>query len=486
MKPNWTPILFAGLGGVVLSVAIARSADLQPMAVTGLSGTLRIQQGAPCGEHVDVTTSATGGRLELTPSEGIPLVGGSRLWTLTRGTVSFAGFAASGSCLGFDETQTYSTVRVQISRAVSFTATPTPTPDVYSVVIPKANFLLSYATTVDGNPETGTKVPKEDVTGTINLAAGTVQMHVVLGTRVTFRAGCVPYIGCAINETHDGTLTADLTGTIVFPDSDGDGVPDRTDNCKFTANPTQASVATPTITPPPATTLASCLSRDFGVAAAADVCDGTAVAITNNAPLQFVLGANLVTWRAVDGLTRVATGTQTVTIVDTTPPTFTSVPPNVFMNNCGPANLGLPTATDDCAGTPTFSNNAPPIFYVGVTPVTWTATDVSGNERTAVQTVTVVDEVPPTVTCVATNPPGSSFRVSSTDACLGAPVIRLGSHVLADGEVIMINETGQPGVRLLNTVGPDRIKHFQVGRGEAIISATDASNNVATVACPVR
>jgi hypothetical protein len=309
---------------------------------------------------------------------------------------------------------------------------------------------------------------------------------VVLGTRVTFRAGCVPGLGCVINETHNGTLTADLAGTIVFPDADGDGVPDRTDNCKFTANPTQATVATPTLTPPPAVTLDSCLSRNFGVAAAADVCNGLPVTVTSDAPTQFDLGANLVTWRAADSMSRVATATQTVTIVDTTPPTFTSVPPNVFMNNCGPASLGLPTATDDCAGQPTFSNDAPPIFYVGVTPVTWTATDVSGNERTAVQTVTVVDEVPPAVTCDATNPPGSSFRVSATDACLGAPVIRLGTHVLADGEVIMINETGRPGIRLVNTVGPDRIKHFQVGKGEAIISATDASDNVATVACPVR
>ncbi len=485
MTTKLTLFSLAGLGGVMLAATLAHSADLQPMTVTGLTGSLRVQPGVPC-DDVDVTTPVTGGRLELTPAEGIALAGGNRLWTLTRGSVSFAGFSASGSCLGFDETQTYSTIHVQISRAVSFTATPTPTPGVYNVVIPKENFQLTYVTTVDGDPETGSKVPKEDVTGTINLNAGTLQMRVVLGTRVTFRAGCVPYVGCVINETEDGTLTANLNGTIVFPDSDADGVPDRTDNCRFTANPTQAVVATPTITPPPAVTLDSCLSRNFGVAAAADVCDGTAVTITSNAPVQFDLGANLVTWRAVDGLTRVATATQTVTIVDTTPPTFTTVPPNVFMNNCGPATLGLPTATDDCAGAPTFSNNAPPIFYVGVTPVTWTATDVSGNQRTAVQTVTVVDEVPPTVTCEAVNPPGSSFRVTAEDACLGEPVIRLGSFVLGNGEVIMINETGKPGIRLVNTVGSDGVRHFQVGRGEAAITATDASNNVATVACPVR
>ena len=59
------------------------------------------------------------------------------------------------------------------------------------------------------------------------------------------------------------------------------------------------------------------------------------------------------------------------------------------MNNCGPANLGMPTATDDCGGSPAFTNNAPPKFFVGTTPVTWTATDLSGNHATATQTVTV-------------------------------------------------------------------------------------------------
>jgi thrombospondin type 3 repeat protein len=486
MKIKMTLLSLGGAATIAAGTVVVQSADMQPLIVSGMTGTLRIQQGVPCDDDVDRTVPVTSGRLTLTPSEGIPLSGGNRMWTLATGTVTFGGFSVSRSCLGFSETRTYGDIHVQISRAVTFTATPTPTPGIYNVVIPKANFVITYVTTVNGSTEIGTKQPKQDVTGTINMADGTMQMRVVLGTRVTFKAGCVEYLGCVINETRDGTQTANLAGTMEFPDVDGDGVPDRSDNCKYTANPTQAPVATPTITPPPATTLNSCLSRAFGRAAAADVCDARAVSVTNNAPTQFNLGANVVTWFATDWMSRVASATQSVTIVDTTPPTFTSVPPDVFMANCGPASLGTPTATDDCAGAPTFSNNAPPIFYVGVTPVTWTATDVSGNNRTALQNVTVVDTVPPTVTCVATNPTGSSFRVSATDACLGAPVIRLGSYVLNEGEVIMINETGQPGIRLKNDISSGGIRHFQVGRGEAIISATDASSNVATVACPVR
>jgi hypothetical protein len=84
---------------------------------------------------------------------------------------------------------------------------------------------------------------------------------------------------------------------------------------------------------------------------------------------------------------------------------------------------------------------------------------------------------------VSAGPPDGMFQVSSSDACAGAPTIRLGSYVLADGERIKINETGQPGVHLINEISPDHIRHFQVGKGEAVITATDASGNVATATC---
>jgi thrombospondin type 3 repeat protein len=471
-------------GAAALASTLALGADLSPMSVTGLSGTLRIQQPIPCDGHIDHTTAVTSGKLELTPADGIDVAGGGKYFSLTRASVVFAPFTVSGSCVGISETSNYGPVRVELARAVSFTAAPTPAPGVYSVNIPRESFLIHYTTTVNGDLEDGTKQPRDNVTGTIDLAAGTVQMHVVLATRVTFRALCTD-LGCVINETHDGSLTADITGTIVFPDADGDGVPDRSDNCRFVANPDQTPVTSPQLTPPPAVTLNSCASRAFGRAFAADVCDAGPVTLTNNAPLRFEVGANLVTWRAQDSLARVTTGDQTVTIVDTTPPSFTSVPASLSLTNCGPAALGTPAATDDCAGSPTFSNDAPPIFYVGTTTVTWTARDASGNTSTATQSVNVVDTVAPIVTCVPVSPTGNSFRVSSGDAC-GAAVIRLGSYVLAEGETIHVNETGQPGVRLVNGVRGDTARHFQVGHGEAIVSATDGSGNVSTVACPVR
>jgi hypothetical protein len=254
-------------------------------------------------------------------------------------------------------------------------------------------------------------------------------MRVVLGTRVHFEAGCPPVGPCLINEDHDGTLTATIAGTLMFPDSDGDSVPDRTDNCRFVANPDQTLVPTPVITAPADRTLASCVASALGAAAAADRCDGGPVTVTHDAPATFAAGPNVVTWTAQDAKGRQATDTQTVTVVDTTDPMFTFVPPAVSLNDCGPANLGQPTAVDDCAGAVTFTNDAPASFPLGPTVVTWTATDPAGNKTTATQNVTVTDTVPPLVSCDPTNP--QAGRSWCRARCLHGSAARLAGHLRA-------------------------------------------------------
>ena len=478
MTTKRTLLLIGGLTGIVLAGAPARGGDLLPMIVTNLSGNLHVSQGIPCGT-AQSDSAITGGRIELTPAGGVNVAGGKQ-FVLTRATLDFAAFNISGSCSGFGGSRHYTSLHVQLAKATAFTATDAGG-GAFAVTIPKADFLIYEAAVVDSKSETGYKQPSQDVTGTIDLTNGTVQMTVVLGTSVHFKEGCLGD-HCVIDETDGGTLTTTLSGTITLPDSDGDGVPDGVDNCRFTPNPDQTPVATPVITAPPNLTLGSCADHHIGVASAADVCEGRAVSVSNDAPGTFAIGANTVTWSGNDGVDPVVHATQTVTIVDTTAPVFTFVPPDITLNDCKSVDLGLPAATDDCAGTVTFTNNAPASFGVGETLVTWTAGDVSGNHATAVQIVTVHDTVPPTVSCVATNPTGSSFRVSATDAC-GAPTIRLGTYVLATGEIVKIEQTGQPGIRLVNDVKSGAIRHFQVGKGEAVITATDGSGNVASAIC---
>jgi Ca2+-binding RTX toxin-like protein len=90
---------------------------------------------------------------------------------------------------------------------------------------------------------------------------------------------------------------------------------------------------------------------------------------------------------AVDFMGNRATDSFLVTVVDTTPPALV-VPPDVTISACDRPNIGTATATD-IASTPTVTNDAPPLFALGLTIVTWRATDPSGNEATGVQRVTV-------------------------------------------------------------------------------------------------
>src|SRR2546427_2593372 len=263
MKTKWT-VLVLGVSGIALTAALARSADLQPLVATGLAGTLRIQQSVPCANDVDQTTPVTSGRIELSPATGIDVPGGKR-FVLTRASVTFAPLSISRSCLGVSGTRNYTEIGVQLAQITSFTAAPMGG-GIYAATIPKSDVLISEATVVNDKLEAGLKHPSEDVTGTIDLVHGTVQMRVVMATKVHFKGGCL--IGCLIDEYRNGTLTAEISGQGVFPDSDSDGVPDQFDNCPYVSNRRQKPVASPVVTPPPALTIASCADHQIGVARA--------------------------------------------------------------------------------------------------------------------------------------------------------------------------------------------------------------------------
>ena len=100
-----------------------------------------------------------------------------------------------------------------------------------------------------------------------------------------------------------------------------------------------------------------------------------------------------------------ATVSTNVAIKDEENPTITC-PANVTVNaNTGlcyatGVNLGTPGTTDNC-GVASVSNDAPATFPIGNTTVTWRATDFKGNYLTCQQTVTVVDNQFPEISCQA-------------------------------------------------------------------------------------
>ena len=73
---------------------------------------------------------------------------------------------------------------------------------------------------------------------------------------------------------------------------------------------------------------------------------------------------------------------------------------------CGAAvTLSTPSVSDDCSVYPTtltVTNNAPSLFPVGETIMTWTATDAAGNSATCTQSVTVIDNELPVASCNST------------------------------------------------------------------------------------
>ena len=59
---------------------------------------------------------------------------------------------------------------------------------------------------------------------------------------------------------------------------------------------------------------------------------------------------------------------------------------------CSVTSLTAPTATDNCAGSVTVTNNASlPITTQGTTVVTWTYTDAEGNTTTQDQNIIIDD-----------------------------------------------------------------------------------------------
>jgi len=273
-----------------------------------------------------------------------------------------------------------------------------------------------------------------------------------------------PYTAeCSVDTTLDGTGSSDPDGdpltydwegpfesspetgampTVVFPAPTGPKSVNLTVTDSFRySDSCSAQVAVqdtlaPSITPPD-DVLDECTSpigtpADLGTPVTDDVCDDS-LTVTNDAPALFPLGDTPVEWTATDDSGNSASATQTVMIIDNTPPDLTA--PADIVAECTspdgtPVNLGVPVVSDICDASVYVVNDAPPLFPVGTTPVLWTATDDSGNQSLDGQVVTVQDTIPPTIHCNAPatiTPPDApiSFTATAEDICDAAPFVEI-------------------------------------------------------------
>jgi hypothetical protein len=136
--------------------------------------------------------------------------------------------------------------------------------------------------------------------------------------------------------------------------------------------------------------------------------DGDSITFSFSPAGPYNLGLTTVVLTATDSKGASSSCTTTINVIDNVPPTITAPAPvtiNASLGMCSVPSasviLGTATASDNCSGVISITNDAPASFPVGSTMVTWTAVDAKGNVRVAIQKVTVVNTTPPAISATA-------------------------------------------------------------------------------------
>ncbi|MFY9621690.1 MAG: HYR domain-containing protein [Pyrinomonadaceae bacterium] len=251
----------------------------------------------------------------------------------------------------------------------------------------------------------------------------------------------------------------------------------------------------------------------LGTATANDNCPGFVVTRTGvPAGNNFPVGTTTITYRVTDRVGNFTEDTQTVTVIDNTPPVI-SCPANITQNTdpgvcSATVNVGTATATDNCDSNPTIVGtrsdsqplNAP--YPKGTTTITWTATDHASptpNQSSCVQTITVEDNEAPVITTTGLTPilwPANhayhtfnvaTFVIGASDNCDSLSVSDVTIQKVTSDET---EEGGGDGNTLNDIIIAADCKSFQV-RAERRNSAdgrvytvtfqvTDSEGNVGT------
>src|SRR5574338_351994 len=239
-----------------------------------------------------------------------------------------------------------------------------------------------------------------------------------------------------------------------------------TDSSGNAANATQkvtvVDTTAPTISAPADITQEATSKSDNTISLQnANATDNVGIAsVTNDAPASFPVGETTITWTATDQAGLTSTATQKITIVDTTKPEIrvsdiTIEATSEDKNSVDFSNI----RADDLVEIASLSSDAPQYFTLGITTVTWTATDEAGNTATATQTITVQDTTAPTITA----PSDVIFEATSADA----NSVSLGQPITADS----VSDVA---------ISSDAPESFKLGNTTITWTATDSSGNTAT------
>lgn len=189
------------------------------------------------------------------------------------------------------------------------------------------------------------------------------------------------------------------------------------------------------------------------------------VAVANNATAAyFPVGTTVITWTATDPSGNTDTMMQRITVIDNEMPVAhlasTSLSFTAAAGKCGiSVALDAPTASDNC-GIASITNNAPAVFPVGTTLVTWTVMDLAGYKTRLKQTITVTDNEAPSIQAPAAISTNTASGTNSASLALASPLA-----------------TDNCGIA---SVSNDAPAFFPVGTTVVTWTATDLSGNTAT------
>jgi hypothetical protein len=274
----------------------------------------------------------------------------------------------------------------------------------------------------------------------------------------TFALGTTT-VTCSATDAHGNTGSASFTVTVTFNDT-----------------------TPPTFTPDPPPNISQQTSDPGGAVVTYSVSAGDdsgtppTVSCAPSSGSTFAVGTTTVNCTAEDTAHNTATASFTVTVVfvDTTPPTFSGVPPNSTVEANGPAgsvvNYSTPTATDAVEGpiaVVTCNPSSGSTFPLGTTSVTCSAADSNGNTGTASFSVSVVDRTKPSLVVPNDRP----VYADTPDG------ISRQSHYVA---LFLSEAKAVDSVDPQPSVGNDAPEFFSVGAHVVTFSATDASGNSAS------
>ena len=232
----------------------------------------------------------------------------------------------------------------------------------------------------------------------------------------------------------------------------------QTISVQDTTHPVIAALPAPTTIEAPA-------KPAFATATATDACDAAPtltfndVTTAGDCPSRYSVTR---TWTATDACGHVSIASQTVSVQDTMPPVFESLPAPPTIDCPAKPAFAQAVATDAASAetTLTFEDVTTPGVNAANYSVTrtWIATDACGNHSTSTQTFRVQDVTAPAIVC----PENLSVRTLGPD---GAPV----------GFGVMATDACDDAVTITTSAVPGSM--FALGITVVQGTATDASGN---------